>query len=64
MEREILRERTAEEIRRQQVGRNQAAIRLLDSWDLAADDGEQARELAELKVALDASRVGPRKLFP
>lgn len=43
--------------------RNQAALRLLRSWQ-AQDPTYDEETMAELRVALDAHRESPRKLFP
>jgi hypothetical protein len=45
--------------------RNQAAIRLLDSWEQDGDEEEQRETLAVLKAALGEQRIASsRNLFP
>ncbi len=52
------------EWRRKQIEKNQAAIRLLDSW-LAEEETQEQKETWELlKKALDEDRLSYRKLFP
>ena len=43
--------------------RNEAAIRLIDSWS-QDDDGEQKETWEYLKKALDEDRLSSRPLFP
>jgi len=52
---------TEEELAR----RNQAAIRLLDSWETEGDEEEQHETMEMLRHALGQGRtVSDRKLFP
>lgn len=51
-------------IRREQVRRNQSAIRLLQSWIDLGDEHEQRETLAYLKQAIDEDQPGQRKYFP
>jgi len=45
--------------------RNQAAIRLLDSWETEGDEKEQHETMEMLRHALGQDRmVSDRKLFP
>ena len=57
-------EESEAEWRRKQIEKNQAAIRLLDSWLAEEPTQEQQEAWEDLKRALDEDRLSDRKLFP
>ena len=59
MSREKIQAISDEELREVQIERNQAALKLLRSWDDETDDEDQVETLERLKQAIDENRAGP-----
>ncbi len=64
MDQDLSRIAEVQEIRRAQIEKNQAALRLIRSWAEEGDREEQSDTLRYLIKALDEDRIGQRKLFP
>jgi regulator of protease activity HflC (stomatin/prohibitin superfamily) len=53
-----------EQLRQERIERNQAAIRLLQSWIDEGDEEEQRETFEALKKGLEENRLSNRPLFP
>ena len=53
-----------ERLKQERIERNQAAIRLLQSWIDEGDEEEQRETFEALKKGLEENRMSDRPLFP